>query len=132
MTIWVEEYMAMASAQERLMGVPQMPARAVTQVSSGGAVSTIALDPGTQFVALFNTAANGFMIMGGVEHRLDGDRQHALRPAEPAHHPGREAARQAVRVVNMKKEMPAQPCPAHPRQNRPCQIGLGRQADRTV
>jgi hypothetical protein len=65
MTIWVEEYMAMASAQERLMGVPQMPARAVTQVSSGGAVSTIALDPGTQFVALFNTAANGFMIMGG-------------------------------------------------------------------
>jgi hypothetical protein len=65
MTIWVEEYMAMASAQERLMGVPQMPARAVTQVSSGGAVSTIALDPGTQFVALFNTAANGFLIMGG-------------------------------------------------------------------
>lgn len=65
MTIWVEEYMSMAAAQERLMLCPQMPARAVTQVSSGGAVSTIALDQGTQFVVLMNTAANGFLIMGG-------------------------------------------------------------------
>lgn len=65
MTVWVEEYMAMAAAQERLMLCPQLPARAVTQVSSGGAVSTIALDQGTQFVALFNTAANAFLIMGG-------------------------------------------------------------------
>lgn len=64
MTIWVEEFMSMAAAQERLMLTPQLPARAVTQVSSGGAVSTINLDAGTQFVALFNTAANGFLIMG--------------------------------------------------------------------
>lgn len=64
MTIYVEEFMSMAAAQERLMLVPQLPARAVTQVSSGGAVSTIALDAGTQFVVMWNTAANGFMIMG--------------------------------------------------------------------
>lgn len=65
MTIWVEEYMSMAAAQERLMLVPQLPARAVTQVSSGGAVSTIALDQGTQFVVMYNTLPNGFFIFSG-------------------------------------------------------------------
>lgn len=67
MTIFVEEYMGMAPGgrPERFQGIPQLPPRAVTQVSSGGAVSTIALDSGTQFVVMYNTLPNGFFIFGG-------------------------------------------------------------------
>lgn len=67
MTIFVEEYMGMApgSRPERFHNVPQLPARAITQVSSGGAVSTISIDQGTQFVVMYNNAAAGFYIYGG-------------------------------------------------------------------
>lgn len=68
MTIFVEEYTGIAPSNrpERFQGTPQLgsTAQAVTQVSSGGAVSTVALAANTQFVALMGTA-NGFYIFGG-------------------------------------------------------------------
>lgn len=66
MTIFVEEYTGMAPSNrpERFQGAPMLPPNLVTQVSSGGAVSTIAVAANTTFVALIGTA-NGFWIMGG-------------------------------------------------------------------
>jgi hypothetical protein len=66
-TIFVEEYTGMAPSgrPERFQVVPQLvsTSQAVTQVSSGGAVTAISLAANTQFVALMGTA-NGFYIFG--------------------------------------------------------------------
>lgn len=66
MTIFVEEYTGMAPSNrpERFQNTPMLPPNAVTQVSSGGAVSTIAVAANTTFVAL-NASANGFYITSG-------------------------------------------------------------------
>lgn len=66
MTIFVEEYTGIAPSNrpERYQGVPMLPPNAVTQVSSGGAVSTIAVAANTTFVVLMATA-NGFLIAAG-------------------------------------------------------------------
>lgn len=53
----------MAAAQERLAGVPQLPARQVSQIAAGAAVSTISLDAASMFVALTASTAAAFFIL---------------------------------------------------------------------
>jgi hypothetical protein len=65
-TIWVEEFANIAANLQRIQGIPQLPVRNVTQVSSGGAVSTINLDQNTHFVVITNTAPSGFFIYNGT------------------------------------------------------------------
>lgn len=66
MTIFVEEFSGMAPANrpERFQNVPMLPSNLLTQISSGGAVSTIAVAANTSFVAIWATA-NGFLIASG-------------------------------------------------------------------
>lgn len=56
--------MAPSNRPERFQNTPMLPSNLLTQVSSGGAVSTIAIAANTSFVAIW-ASANGFLIASG-------------------------------------------------------------------
>jgi hypothetical protein len=68
-TVNIEEYTGMAPGNrpERFQGVPQLgtTASVTTPIPAGGAVSTISLQPNTQFIALMGGSVNSFYIYGG-------------------------------------------------------------------